>query len=61
VGFSTSGGYGHTVGKSLAMALVAPGHCKVGNELTAHIVGVERGARIIATSPWDPKGARMRD
>ena len=60
VGFVTSGGYGHTTGQSLAMALIAPEHCNVGNELTAHIVGIERGARIIASSPYDPKGARMR-
>ena len=60
VGFVTSGGYGHTVGSSLAMALITPEQSHVGNELTAHIVGVECGARIIASSPYDPKGARMR-
>jgi dimethylglycine dehydrogenase len=60
VGFITSGGYGHTIGNSLAMALIAPEHCNVDTEFTAHIVGVECGARIIASSPYDPKGARMR-
>jgi len=60
VGFITSGGYGHTVGKSLAMALIAPEHSGVGNKLSAHIVGAERGARIIAASPYDPSGVRMR-
>ncbi len=60
IGFVTSGGYGHSVGKSLAMALVTPGSTDPGTELTCHIVGVERPARIIASSPHDPKGERMR-
>lgn len=60
VGFITSGGYGHTVQKSLAMALVDPAHMAPGTELTTHIVGVERGARVIEASPYDPAGAAMR-
>lgn len=60
VGFITSGGYGHTVGKSLAMALIEPGHAMVGGDLTVHIVGVERGARVIEPSLHDPKGLNMR-
>ncbi|MEM8949062.1 MAG: FAD-dependent oxidoreductase [Pseudomonadota bacterium] len=60
IGFITSGGYGHTVGKSLAMALVEPDHAVAGGELTTHIVGVERGARVIESSPHDPEGSRMR-
>ncbi len=60
VGFVTSGGYGHTVGKSLAMALIAPEAAGVGNELTAHIVGVERKARVIPSSPYDLAGKAMR-
>ena len=60
VGFITSGGYGHHVGKSLAMALVDVEHAQAGEELHAHVVGVERGARVIANSPYDPDGAVMR-
>ena len=56
VGFVTSGGYGHHVGKSLAMALVDVEHAQVGEALHTHVVGVERGARIIASSPHDPGG-----
>ena len=51
VGYVTSGGYGHTVGKSLAMALVAPECAAVGTELAVHVVGVERKARVIAPRP----------
>ena len=60
VGFITSGGYGHTVGKSLAMALVTPEMMEAGTELSTHIVGVERGARVIESSPYDPSGSVMR-
>ncbi len=60
VGFVTSGAYGHCLGKSLAMALVEPGLAGPGTELSTHIVGVERVARVVASSPYDPTGARMR-
>ncbi|MEO0358216.1 MAG: glycine cleavage T C-terminal barrel domain-containing protein, partial [Pseudomonadota bacterium] len=60
VGFITSGAYGHTVQKSLAMALVNKDVADVGTDCTVHIVGVERPAKIIAPSPYDPKGSAMR-
>jgi dimethylglycine dehydrogenase len=59
-GFVTSGGYGHTVGKSLAMALVAPEAGEVGSELSVHVVGAERKARVIKPSPYDPLGKAIR-
>ncbi len=60
VGFITSGGYGHTVGHSLAMALVDTAHAVEGNDLSVHVVGVERAATVIPPSPHDPKGTAMR-
>ncbi|MDP3984098.1 MAG: FAD-dependent oxidoreductase [Acidimicrobiia bacterium] len=60
VGYITSGGYGHVVGKSLAMALIDREHAAEGTRLTTHIVGVERSARIIPPSPYDPAGTAMR-
>ncbi|CAI2934767.1 GcvT family protein [Aminobacter niigataensis] len=60
VGFVTSGGYGHTVGKSLALALVDRELAEVGTELRVHIVGVERTARVVQPSVYDPQGLRMR-
>jgi len=60
VGFVTSGGFGHTIGKSLAMALVAPEAAEIGLEVSVHIVGAERKARVIAPSPYDPAGKAMR-
>jgi dimethylglycine dehydrogenase len=60
VGFVTSGGYGHYTGKSLAMALVNRDKMEPGTELSVHVVGVERPARVIAPSPYDPQGKAMR-
>ncbi|WP_430449427.1 GcvT family protein [Rhodophyticola sp.] len=60
VGFVTSGGYGHHIGKSLAMALVDCDRSGVGTPLSVHVVGAERPARVIAPSPYDPAGKAMR-
>lgn len=60
VGFVTSGGYGHTVNKSLAMALVKPEFSTLGTELAVHVVGIEQPARVIPASPYDPSGKAMR-
>ncbi len=60
IGFVTSGGYGHTMGKSYAMGLVDVASAAEGTDLTVHIVGVERSAKVIAPSPYDPKGKAMR-
>jgi dimethylglycine dehydrogenase len=60
VGFITSGGYAHTLGKSLAMAMVNSDLTEPGTELSVHIVGAERAARVIAASPYDPEGKAMR-
>ncbi|CCV12582.1 FAD-dependent oxidoreductase [Mesorhizobium sp. STM 4661] len=60
IGFVTSGGYGYSVGKSLALALVDRDFAGEGTALSVHIVGVERPARVIAASPYDPLGKAMR-
>ena len=60
VGYVTSGGYGHVIGKSLAMALIDPDLAEPGTELTCHIVGQERPVKVITPSPYDPKGDQMR-
>ena len=60
IGFVTSGAYGHTVKKSLAMALIEPALASKGTDVIVHIVGVERRAKVIAPSPYDPDGMAMR-
>ncbi len=61
VGFVTSGAYGHTVKKSLAMALIEPALANEGTAVIVHIVGVERRAKVITPSPYDPDGMAMRN
>ena len=60
VGFVTSGGYGHTLQKSLAMALVNSDLANESQKLKVHVVGVEKDAQVIQASPYDPEGCVMR-
>ena len=60
VGFVTSGGYGHTLKKSLAMALVNNDLAQEDQKLKVHVVGVEKDATVIQMSPYDPDGSVMR-
>ena len=60
IGYITSGGYGHTIGKSLAMALVEPAFSQPGTALSVHIVGKRCDAQVIEPSPYDPQGLNMR-
>ncbi|TJV25386.1 MAG: FAD-dependent oxidoreductase [Mesorhizobium sp.] len=60
VGFVTSGGYGYTVGKSLALALLDRDFAGEGTALSVHVVGEERPAHVVAASPYDPLGKAMR-
>ena len=61
VGFVTSGSYGHHVRKSLALAYVDREILEAKPELTVHVVGDERSARILTEPPYDPKGSKLRD
>jgi len=61
VGFVTSGAYGHTVQKSLALAYIKTQFLDSSNsELSVHIVDERRPARIIPEPPYDPSGSLMR-
>ena len=60
VGFTTSGGYGHTVGKSIALAYLEPALATPDADLTITILGDDRPARVAPAALYDPSGARMR-
>lgn len=60
VGRATSGGFGWRVGKSLALAMVAPEHAVLGTELEVEILGRRHKATVIPESPFDPENARLR-
>ena len=59
-GFCTSGGYGHYIGKSLAMAYLADEYAKDGCECEVEILGARCPARVCLNPPYDPDGKKMR-
>ncbi len=60
VGVTTSGAFGHAVGKSLAFAYVPPDSIEPGNEFEILLFKERRKARIVADAMWDPENTRMR-
>jgi dimethylglycine dehydrogenase len=60
VGMTTSGGWGHRLGVSLALAMVDSAQAHAGTQLEVQIVGDRRMATVIPDSPYDPSGHKMR-
>jgi len=60
IGFVTSGAYGHSTGKSLAMAYLDRDVAAPGGAVEVHVIGVKRRATVLPGPAHDPAGARMR-
>jgi len=60
VGWVTSGGYGHCVGKSIALAYVPASLAQVATDLEVEILGERRQANLTPRPLHDPTGSRMR-
>ena len=60
IGRATSGCFGHSVGKSLALAYVQTGNSDIGTELEIEILGERRLAYVIPESPCDPENEKLR-
>ena len=60
VGVTTSGGYGHHTGRSLAFAFVGAGHEAPGTVLEVALLGERRSATVMAAPVWDPANTRLR-
>jgi dimethylglycine dehydrogenase len=60
VGRATGGGYGFRIGKSIALAMIAPEHAAVGTELEIEILGTRHRATVLPESPFDGANARLR-
>ena len=58
--YVTSGGYGHTVGVSIALAYLPFEHARDGTELEVEILGDRRPARVVEQPLYDPAGERLR-
>ena len=62
VGWVTSGGYAHYLGKSLALAYVPSGPAadRAEGAFEVEILGDRRSATLLVEPPFDPKALRMR-
>lgn len=60
IGMTTSGGFGHRTGSSLALAMIESEFTETGTNMTVDVAGERRDAMVIPQSPYDPTGARMR-
>jgi len=61
VGVSTSGGYGHRTGKSLAFAYVAPEFTNIGTKVEVGILESRRPAVVIESEPvYDRENERLK-
>jgi 4-methylaminobutanoate oxidase (formaldehyde-forming) len=59
VGRVTTGGYGFAVDRSIAYGYL-PVAADVGARLDVEVFGEWVGAEVVAESPWDPRGERIR-
>jgi len=60
IGVTTGGGYGFSVGMSLAFAYVEPQFAKPGARVDVSIVGSRRRATVLAEPAYDPGNQRLR-
>ncbi|MEM7091881.1 MAG: FAD-dependent oxidoreductase [Actinomycetota bacterium] len=60
IGLTTSGTWGHTVGKSLAFAYVTPPFKEPGSTFEIQLMGERRGATVLGDAAWDPTNERAR-
>lgn len=61
VGETTSGGWGHRIGKSIALGMVRPDLTEPGTRLEVEIFGERFAATVQPDQPlWDPKNERIR-
>jgi dimethylglycine dehydrogenase len=60
VGVTTSGAYGHYVGKSLAFAYVGPAQSGFGTRLEIELLGERLAATVLSEAAHDPKNTRLR-
>ena len=60
VGWVTSGGYGHTVKKSIALGYVNKAVAEATSGFEVELIGERRAASRLTHAAFDPQGARMR-
>ena len=59
VGIVTSGAFGHTTGKSIALGYIPPSKLQ-SEDISIEIIGTPKRAKLVTESLVDPAGTRMR-
>lgn len=60
VGRTTSGGYAHYLGSSLALGYIEPQAADIGAKVEVEMLGEKFPAEIVQESPYDPRNERLR-
>ena len=60
VGRATAGGYGHVLGKSMAIGYVEPEYAAVGTSLVIEVLGERKRATVLVDSPFDPENLHLK-
>ena len=60
VGVTTSGGYGHRIGKSLGFGYVHPDNSAAGTVIDIDLVGERCSATLLKDPVYDPANERLR-
>ena len=60
VGMTSSGGYGHRTGKSIALGYVPPALAAPGTKLEVEVLGKKLAAEVVAMPLYDPKNEKMK-
>jgi dimethylglycine dehydrogenase len=60
IGLTTSGCWGHSVGKGLAFAYVEPGYAQPGSTFDVQLLGERRQATVLADAAYDPANEKPR-
>ena len=60
IGITTSGAYGHVVGKTLAFAYVGPQYAEPGTEFDFVLIGERCKATVLPEPAYDPQNERLR-
>ena len=61
IGQVSSGAYGYSVEKSLALGYIKTNTAQPGDQLDVAILGLPHEATLLAAPPFDPQGKRLRD
>lgn len=60
IGITTSGAFGHSVGKSLFFAYVDPAFAAAGSTFEVTVLGEQRRAAVLVDAAWDPANERLK-